>query len=86
MCSDMGFGAIIEDLKEGGDFVDRRRRVVYFCAQGVDESDDDFLYQFCERRGYTMSQTYRSVKLISSMGSSSEGSCTLLESTNPSSA
>ena len=30
-------GAIIEDLEEGGDFVDRGGRVVYLCAQRVDK-------------------------------------------------
>lgn len=56
MCSDMGFGAVIEDLEEGGDFVDRRRRVVYFCAQRVDESDDESYISSVKSREYTITQ------------------------------
>lgn len=39
MSRDVRFGAAVEDLEEGGYFFDRRRGVVNFGTQGVDEAD-----------------------------------------------
>lgn len=52
-----------------------------FGTQGVDESVDIRI----KRARQAGLRTYRSVKLTSSMGSSSEGSCKLRDSTKPSS-
>lgn len=38
MCSNVRFCAVVEDLEEGGNFLDRRRRVVNFGTQRVDEA------------------------------------------------
>lgn len=40
MGSDVGFSTAVEDLEEGGDFLDSGRRVVNFSAQGVDKPDN----------------------------------------------
>lgn len=75
----------VKDLEELGNLIDRRRRVVDFGTQGVDEPSKKLVRYKMELDNAT-DQTYRSAKLINSIGSSSEGSCKLRESTKPSSA
>lgn len=85
MCGDVGLGAAVENLEELGDLLDRGRRVVYFGAQGIHETIGEIAVRINVKHRHRCDHTYRSARLISSIGSSSEGSCTLLESTKPSS-
>lgn len=56
-----------------------------FGAQGIHKTVGEIAFRLNVEIGANVGDTYRSARLMSSIGSSSEGSCTLRESTKPSS-